>query len=295
MTLSQLEYFCAVCRYHSITRASESLFVSQPTISTAIKDLEKEFHISLFVHSRNRIHLTDDGAAFYHRAEELLKRTHDLYNEFSTDPGSIRPIKIGIPPILSTIFLPELTDAFEKATHIPVELYEYASHRAVELVEEEKLDILLGNLDIFNLEKYHYHLLREDRYVYCVSKKHPLADRSFVTLPMLKDETLVLFHRDSVQVMTIEAAFQALSLRPKVKCYLSQLPTMMNYLEGGTAGAFLYRSIPIDETRFTRLPIEPRMTAKLGILWKKGTFLSHGLEAFIQFVKDYGEEVISDW
>ena len=46
MTLNQLEYFCAVCRYHSITRAAESLFVSQPTISTSIRNLEKELGVS---------------------------------------------------------------------------------------------------------------------------------------------------------------------------------------------------------------------------------------------------------
>ena len=55
MTLNQLEYFCAVCRYHSITRAAESLFVSQPTISTSIRNLEKEFHLRLFTHGQNRI------------------------------------------------------------------------------------------------------------------------------------------------------------------------------------------------------------------------------------------------
>ena len=48
MTLTQLEYFCMVCRYRSITRAADALFVSQPTISTSIRDLEKEFHLKLF-------------------------------------------------------------------------------------------------------------------------------------------------------------------------------------------------------------------------------------------------------
>ena len=42
MKLVQLEYFCAVCRYHSITRAAEELYVTQPTISVAIRELEKE-------------------------------------------------------------------------------------------------------------------------------------------------------------------------------------------------------------------------------------------------------------
>ena len=47
MTLTQLEYFCTVCRYHSITKAAAALYVSQPTISTSIRDLENEFHLKL--------------------------------------------------------------------------------------------------------------------------------------------------------------------------------------------------------------------------------------------------------
>ena len=83
MTLTQLEYFCAVCRYHSITRSAEALFDSQPTISTSIRDLEKEFNLRLFTHGRNRITLTNDGEAFYQKAEHILKQTHELYADFA--------------------------------------------------------------------------------------------------------------------------------------------------------------------------------------------------------------------
>lgn len=175
MTLQQLTYFCAVCRYHSIVRAAKALYISQPTISTAIHELEKEFHISLFLHTPNRIHLTEEGAAFYERANDLLQRARNMQEEFSQAALSVRPIRVGIPPILSTIFLPALSDAFEAVCPVPLELSECASHRAAELVQEEKLDILLGNLDIYNLEQYHYYTMKEDHYVYCVSKNHPLA------------------------------------------------------------------------------------------------------------------------
>ena len=61
MTLNQLEYFCATCRYRSITRAAAVLYVSQPTISMAIKELEAEFGLELFVHAKNHIYLTEEG------------------------------------------------------------------------------------------------------------------------------------------------------------------------------------------------------------------------------------------
>lgn len=64
MTLTQLEYFCAVCRYHSITRAAEALFVSQPTISTSIRDLEKN---SIF----DFLHMEETGSRSQMTADVL--------------------------------------------------------------------------------------------------------------------------------------------------------------------------------------------------------------------------------
>ena len=73
MKIIQLEYFCAVSRYHSITQAAQKLFVTQPAISTAIKELEKEFSVNLFVRSKNHLTLTTEGEIFYQKAQELLQ------------------------------------------------------------------------------------------------------------------------------------------------------------------------------------------------------------------------------
>ena len=81
MKLNQLEYFCAVCRYHSITRAAEELYVTQPTISVAIRELENELKLRLFHHEKNRISLTKEGEAFYRRAEALLKETRAMVSD----------------------------------------------------------------------------------------------------------------------------------------------------------------------------------------------------------------------
>ena len=69
MKIIQLEYFCAVSRYHSITQAAQKLFVTQPAISTAIKELEKEFSVNLFVRSKNHLTLTTEGEIFYQKAQ----------------------------------------------------------------------------------------------------------------------------------------------------------------------------------------------------------------------------------
>ena len=73
MTLNQLRYFCTAAQYHSITQAAKSLFVTQPTISIAIRELEKEFSISLFHTTKNRLELTADGEYFYQKAYHILE------------------------------------------------------------------------------------------------------------------------------------------------------------------------------------------------------------------------------
>lgn len=72
MKLTQLEYFCVAARYHNITRASKELFVTQPSVSNAIKALEEEFGVNLFYRNNNKLTLTPEGEKFYQNAEELL-------------------------------------------------------------------------------------------------------------------------------------------------------------------------------------------------------------------------------
>ena len=65
MTLNQLRYFCMASRCHSITKAAEELYVTQPTVSVAIRDLEIEFGVSLFSRKGNQLILTREGEEFY--------------------------------------------------------------------------------------------------------------------------------------------------------------------------------------------------------------------------------------
>ena len=72
MKVMQLQYFVEVVKCNNISQAAKKLFVSQPAISTAIKELENEFHTSFFIRYNNQLTLTDEGKYFYYKAVELL-------------------------------------------------------------------------------------------------------------------------------------------------------------------------------------------------------------------------------
>ena len=108
MKLTQLEYFCVAARYHNITRASKELFVTQPSVSNAIKALEEEFGVNLFYRNNNKLTLTPEGEKFYQNAEELLAHADAVRSELHELRKQITPVRIGIPPMLGTIYLPDM-------------------------------------------------------------------------------------------------------------------------------------------------------------------------------------------
>ncbi len=286
MTLNQLEYFCTVCRYRSITRAAEELFVSQPTISLALKELEKEFHLQLFNHARNRISLTADGEQFYLRAQDLLNQTQSLYTDFSQLGQSVRPIRIGIPPMISTVFFPRMIDSFHQISDLPLQLYEFGSVRACSMVQSGELDIAIVNLDFYSRENFHYHVLMEDHTIYCVSRSHPFAAEPKVTIDMLEKESVVLLNTDSVHNQTINLRYRSEGLTPNVLLYCSQLYTTLNFVRGGDCGAFLYSSLAVNPRDFVQIPIEPTITTEFGAIWKKGSMQS-STQKFVDFISQY--------
>lgn len=200
MTLNQLKYFCTACRTRSITKASEELFVTQPTISIAIKDLEAEFNIILFARNGNHLELTSAGETFYEKAKDLLKHSTEIQNEFLELGNRVPVLKIGIPPMFSTIFFPEVLNAFEQNhPDIQTELDEFGSVRACDLVQDEKLDLAIVNMEQFNIDKFESCILAKEQLMYVVSKKHPMAKKKCMTIEDFRDENLLMFNVDSVQ------------------------------------------------------------------------------------------------
>lgn len=113
MKIIQLEYFCAVSQYHSITKAAQKLFVTQPAISNAIRELEKEFSVNLFSRFNNHLTLTREGELFYQKADALLQTIRQTSSQLYDLGKQVLPVKIGIPPLLSTLFFPEMLLSFK--------------------------------------------------------------------------------------------------------------------------------------------------------------------------------------
>ena len=73
MTLQQIRYVIAVANTNSMNEAAKQLFISQPSLSSAIKELEAEMHISIFVRTSKGVVLTSEGEEFLSYARQILE------------------------------------------------------------------------------------------------------------------------------------------------------------------------------------------------------------------------------
>lgn len=91
MDVRALRYFTEVVRQQSFTRAAQKLFVTQPTISKMVRQLEEELDCALLIRDGRRLHLTDSGQAVYQRGLAILQEFHQLEAEI----GDINQLKTG--------------------------------------------------------------------------------------------------------------------------------------------------------------------------------------------------------
>ena len=288
MTLAQLRYFCTAARYHSITQAARALFVTQPTISIAIRDLEKEFSITLFTHSGSRLSLTEEGETFYNKVSAILADCEDLQADYSASGSSKAVVRIGIPPMLSTIFFPALLDAFhEKHPDVWLELQEFGSVRACDLVQNDVLDIGLVNMELPSIDKYQSLLLTSEPLYFGVCAGHPLEKEQEIRLEMLHGRSIILYNQDSVQNRILQSRFSALNVQPRVIMRSSQIPTILAFLRQGGCGCFFYKSMLPLFPEVTGIPLSPEIHTRAGLVWRRGRYISSGMQKFLDFCREY--------
>ena len=113
MELKQLESFTNVVEYRSFTKAAEKLYISQPTISTHIRQLEEELHSRLIIRTTKSIEITPRGWELYECACHILGLRDNLLQRW--DGESRKIIRLGASTIPSAYILPELLPAYGKA------------------------------------------------------------------------------------------------------------------------------------------------------------------------------------
>jgi LysR family hydrogen peroxide-inducible transcriptional activator len=193
MTLTELKYIVAVARERHFGRAAEACFVSQPTLSVAIRKLEDELGVILFERGGTEVGITPVGLQVVEQAQRVLEQCANLKEiaRQGNDPLA-GPLRVGVIYTIGPYLLPRLVPAEIEATpQMPLLLQENYTTRLLELLRQGEIDCAIVALPLPD-SGFAIHALYDEPFVVAVPKTHPWASRTEISSSELKDETMLL-------------------------------------------------------------------------------------------------------
>ena len=148
MTLTQMRYFYEVCKWRSITKAAASLHISQPTVSIAMADLEKESGLNLFRREGKKLSLTEDGSLLLSKITPILANLQQLDRDIKDMAQNKNLIRLAVPLQIGVQLLPTLFRDFKNLyPEIELEVVEAGGIDSLRMIENEELDLAVTNYD----------------------------------------------------------------------------------------------------------------------------------------------------
>jgi len=240
MTFQQLKYFIEVVNSGSISKAAKSLFITQPSLSSAVKDLETEVGIELFTRTPKGITLTTDGIEFLGYARQVIEQASLLEQRYLDKKPSRRLCSI------STQHYAFAVNAFvnmvkkSSADEYEFTLRETRTHEIIDDVKNLRSDLGILYMNPFN-RKVIEKLLRENGLSFhplftakphvFVSTTNPLAKREFVTLHDLENLPCLTFEQGEQNSFYFSEEILSTTYSKKSIC-VSDRATMYNLMIG---------------------------------------------------------------
>jgi DNA-binding transcriptional LysR family regulator len=237
--LSQLQAFVEVARTRNVSRAAESLFLTQPALTARLQRLEDDLGARLFARTPRGMRLTEAGQAFLPHAVKALETIADgrhAVNAF--ERGGAGRLALGAAPAVSTYVLPGILKRFSIAhPRVQVNVRTGHSEEVLDLVLREQVDLglvrALRHPDIATTPLY------EDRLILVVDPAHRFASRRSVRLEELAREQLVLFDRTSSYTELTNALFRGAGVQPEAVMELDNIDAAKKMVQEGIGLALL--------------------------------------------------------
>ncbi len=302
MTIQQLRYAIVICEEGSLNKASEQLYIAQPSLTSALQELEKELGITIFNRSGRGVTPTNDGLEFIHYAREVLSQYDNLLEKYGKG-GNLKK-KFGI----STQHYSFAVKSFvEMVKHFGTDEYEFAiretrTRDVIDDVFTGKSEIGILYLNDFNrkpLEKLMKSngltftpLTECNAYVY-LWKGHPLADRSSIRFEDLKEYPCLSFEQGDKGSFYYAEEILSTSEYPKT-IKATDRATMLNLMIG-LNGYTLCSGVISEELNgsdYLAVPFEADddttgSNMVIGYISKKNLLLSHIAQLYVKELDNY--------
>ena len=282
MDIRVLKYFAAAAKEGNISRAAESLHISQPSLSKQLIELENELGKQLLVRGKKRISLTDDGTWLFKRAEEIIALFDKTQQELSCE--EVIGGKISIGGMMTKSVITAAADLRKEHPDVSFDFYSADAADVTQRLDHGSLDfaVLLEPVDTM---KYEYVSLKSGSYWgLLMPKSCGLAKKQFVEREDLCSVPLIFHSRvglqreithwakTSIEQMNIAATYNILSGDPLeyVRGELGYLLTSRDHLPNELDQDLCFRAL------------KPALELNYALVWKRNAALSKSAQAFLE-------------
>jgi LysR family transcriptional regulator, hydrogen peroxide-inducible genes activator len=238
VTLTELRYIVAVAREKHFGRAAETCFVSQPTLSVAVKKLEDELGVTLFERGPGEVSVTPAGAKIVEQAQRVLEEASRIREIAAAGKDPLAgPLRLGAIYTIGPYLLPKLIPILRRtAPAMQLLIQENFTHRLAEELKSGEVDVILVALP-FEQPGVMTRAVYDEPFLVAVPKGHPWESRKRVTSEELTRESLLLLgegHCFRDQVLEICHTVRARERSPLAKTLEGgSLETIRQMVAGG--------------------------------------------------------------
>lgn len=288
-TFRQLQVFLATARFENVSRAAESLAMSQSAASGSLKELEQQFEVQLFDRLGKRLQLSELGRQLRPQAERLLAQAQDFEAALSTEEGS-GALRVGATLTIGNYLAVPMIAAFrERYTQADVALQVANTKTIARQVADFELDLgmIEGEINHPQLETIHW---REDELQVFAAPGHPLAGVSQVSDDQLLSQRWIMRESGSGTRQAFERAMHGILTDLDISMELQHTEAIKRAVEAGLGVACLSK-ISLKEAfqRGSLIPLNiPHrdFSRQLNLILQRDKFHTATLERWLSLCRE---------
>ncbi len=288
MELRELKYFLAVAREENITKAAEYLFITQPSLTRQIQNMEAEVGQPLFIRAGRKMILTEAGLLLRKRAEEIIelyeKAEHEWLNLSDDVNGEV--YIGGGESYGMNILMDVICDMRKSYPNIKVNLYSGDMVDVSERLDKGLIDfgLLMQPADLSKYENIR--LPYRDRWGLMIHKDHPLAQKEYI-IPEDLCGVPIVQSRHSLPKSYLTEWYKGVDGINVIGTY--NLLHNATYIAENKIGCVLCFDRLINttgESNLTFRPLKPAIEVELDVVWKKYQVFSKSAQIFLKYLQE---------
>lgn len=289
-TLQQLKCFCTLAKELHYTKAAESLHITQPTLSYAISELQKEIGAVLFQKEGNRTELTEYGVAFLPYAEKTIAIALEGKRKIENMVGSVSgSIGLGYIYSVSFDFLPAVISGFQKEErnrNTSFQFFQGIKDQLIRKLTDGTIDLAIANApDTKTIRSAQ--LFKQNLFL-VVPKGHRLAREDSVSLSELENEAFILDKQTSGLRVSLDQIFSAIGIKPKIAYEVEECNAMVAFVSTRQGIAIMPRIPLMDTYDVSVVKIsDPSPFRYISLLWNEERPMSSVAKRFKEHILSF--------